>query len=385
MRLMQICFSPIVNNAGGVGKVYCNMSNYFCNKYDVINICCDNCDGRPFFYLDEKSKFINLAHITNLKVPVTVKIHNEFVRLFKQLGIGFEYPKEVYIRRKIGDSLYGYLNSEKPDVIICYELRSMVLLKELGYDLKKVIVMFHSSADDILESLSYKQKNILKQVKYVQVLLESDKEKCIKRGIKNVVCINNIVPKIDNVSLINREKTIINVGRLNREQKQQHILIKAFAKIAYKYPEWNVKFFGGLSRPPDYEVKLRKLISAYELENQVFLMGKTTNVLEELKKSSILGFPSAYEGFSLALTEAMACGVSAVGFKSAPSVNELIKDGHNGILCDDGVESFAKALEELVCDEEKRIRYGKNAIEDMYAYSAEIIYNQWEKLLESMI
>lgn len=385
MKLMQVCFSPIIGGAGGVEKVFCNMSNYFCSKYDVINICCDNKEGEPFFFLNNKAKFNNLALNVNLKVPLDVKIWNEFIRLFKQIGLRFEFPREVYVRKQISGALRQCLEDVKPDAVICYELRSMVLLVELGYDLRKIVVMFHSSAEDILMSMSNKQRDILRRVRYVQVLLNSDKEKLIEQGYDNVVCINNIVPEFESISFDCRENTIINIGRLNREQKRQHILIDAFAKIAHKYPDWQVKFFGALSRPRDYETKLKKMIFENQLQNQVFLMGKISDVPNELKKAKILGFPSAYEGFSLALTEAMACGLPSVGFKSAPSVNELIKDGHNGILCDDNVESFAKALEELICDEEKRVRYGKNAIEDMKEYAPDIIYKQWENLIESMM
>ncbi len=385
MKLMQICFSPILNGAGGVEKVYCNMSNYFSDKFDVTNICCDNREGKPFFYLNERATFINLARLADFKVPISIKIWNEIVRLVKQIGIALEFPREVYIRRQVKNVLGKCITKERPDVIICYELRSMVAIEELGYDLSKVIVMFHSSADEIINSLSNKQRNVLKNVKYIQCLLQSDCEKMNREGFENVVCINNIVPRFENIGFDGRDNTIINVGRLNREQKRQHLLIEAFAKIAYKYPQWKVKLFGALSRPADYKIRLEKIIKSKKLENQVFLMGKTSNVPEELRKAAILGFPSAYEGFSLALTEAMASGLPSVGFKSAPSVNELIQNGHNGILCDDNVDSFAKALEELMTDEEKRIKYGTNAQKDMLKYAPEIVYGQWEALIKSMV
>ena len=97
MKLMQICFSPIINGAGGVEKVYCNMSNHFCNMYDVINICCDNKEGNTFFFLDDKAKFINLASNVDLKVPLKIKVLNELVRLLKQIGMRFEFPREVFV------------------------------------------------------------------------------------------------------------------------------------------------------------------------------------------------------------------------------------------------------------------------------------------------
>lgn len=53
MRIMQICFTPIINSAGGVEKVYCNMRNHFCKEHKILDVCCDVIDGKPFYELDE--------------------------------------------------------------------------------------------------------------------------------------------------------------------------------------------------------------------------------------------------------------------------------------------------------------------------------------------
>ena len=105
----------------------------------------------------------------------------------------------------------------------------------------------------------------------------------------------------------------------------------------------------------------------------------------ELKKSSIFAFPSAYEGFPLAMTEAMACGLPVIGFNSTPAVNELIVNGSNGILCDESIDALANALEELIQDESKRILYGKQAKKDMKEYFAEKIYAEWDCLIENVL
>lgn len=61
MKIMQICFTAIVESAGGAEKVYCNMANHFCEKNEVVNICCDNKVGQPFYDVDKSVKFINIA------------------------------------------------------------------------------------------------------------------------------------------------------------------------------------------------------------------------------------------------------------------------------------------------------------------------------------
>ncbi len=100
-----------------------------------------------------------------------------------------------------------------------------------------------------------------------------------------------------------------------------------------------------------------------------------------LCKADIFAFPSAYEGFPLALTEAMSVGLPSVGFRNADGVNELIHHNVNGILCNDGVENFARGLSILMDSRELRKKLGNKAKEDMKQYKPNRIWDTWEKLI----
>ena len=82
-----------------------------------------------------------------------------------------------------------------------------------------------------------------------------------------------------------------------------------------------------------YYAELEHLIKSNGLQDKVFLKGRTSNVPEVLRKSDIFAFPSFWEGFGLALAEGLSAGLPAVGFKTCPGVNELIKHGESGYLC----------------------------------------------------
>ena len=130
---------------------------------------------------------------------------------------------------------------------------------------------------------------------------------------------------------------ILFVGRLSKNHKRPHLLIEAFAGLADEFPNWNVELWGAEDGKAYYK-ELQLLIKKHHLENRVFLKGPTNDVPSVLQQGDIFAFPSAYEGFGLALGEAMSMGLPAVGYKSCSAVNELIKDGENGYLCDDGAE-----------------------------------------------
>lgn len=113
----------------------------------------------------------------------------------------------------------------------------------------------------------------------------------------------------------------------------------------------------------------------------MILAGTTSKVTEELLKASIFVFPSAYEGFPLAMTEAMSAGLPVIAFKNTPAVNELIIDGKTGFLSEYNTDAFATCLEKMMNDEAMRLEMGAKAIDSIKAYSADTIYGKWDSVL----
>ena len=127
------------------------------------------------------------------------------------------------------------------------------------------------------------------------------------------------------------------------------------------------------------------MIQKAGLKERILLKGVTDDIPSKLLNADILAFPSAFEGFSLALGEGMSIGLPAIGFKSAPSVNEIIIDGQTGILSDDGADAFAEALERLMRDKDLRVRMGKAAKEEMAEFAPEKIWDKWEELMNNVV
>ena len=197
-------------------------------------------------------------------------------------------------------------------------------------------------------------------------------------------CPWNNLPRHRNPDTPNRSSnTIINVGRISSE-KRQTLLIEAFALVKDKFPTWKLELWGETHCDTKYTVTVKSVIKKNGLEDCVRLCGATDNVPLQLKNASIFAFPSEFEGWGLALTEALSMGLPAIGCKECPAVNTLIRDGENGLLCDDTPESLAEALSKLMSDESLRIRFGNVAQKDMKAYAPERVWDQWENLLRSL-
>jgi glycosyltransferase involved in cell wall biosynthesis len=81
------------------------------------------------------------------------------------------------------------------------------------------------------------------------------------------------------------------------------------------------------------------------------------------QSSDIFVTASPNETFGLAILEAMACGLPAVG-PDTGGVGELIRNGFNGFsIAQQNIEAYADALKRLVDDPELRKHFGKNAAE----------------------
>ena len=172
---------------------------------------------------------------------------------------------------------------------------------------------------------------------------------------------------------------ILNVGRLSY-QKNQIFLLKAFSKIAAVYPDWVLTLVGeGESRS-----SLELLITRYNLSDQVELVGSVKDVDYWYERSSIFAFPSLWEGFPNALTEAMSHSLPVVGFSCTDGVNELIIDNYNGLLSSSSVTEFSYCIQELILSPQKRTLMGLNARESIKKYAPVSIYRSWEKVFSHL-
>lgn len=127
---------------------------------------------------------------------------------------------------------------------------------------------------------------------------------------------------------LHEKHEIVSVGRLE-PQKNQKLLIDAFALIANDVPEYQLTIYGEGS----LRKELEEYIKAKGLQERVFLPGNKNNIQEHIKDASLFVLSSDYEGIPNALIEAMAIGLPCVSSDCSPGgARELIEDGVNGLI-----------------------------------------------------
>lgn len=384
MKVMLADFHKFIGYSGGIENVFAKMASALSERgYDVIAVFADEKrEGEPFFTVPESVKLLNLYHLPGekaVKPSGLTKALREVIRPFSRAAARNRNYRLLYQAKA---QLSRLLEKEKPDVIVSFrEPTGRLLLDGVGTKIP-VISMLHNDPDEIFRGSPAEERKALEKSAAIQVLLPSFISKAKKYlHYDHFIAIPNAVnaPHVTADHLAKKDKyTITCVGRLTGRTKRQHLLIEAFARLSKDHPDWQVKLWGDTYDKP-YVASLRSKIKKYGLEKQVFLCGTTKDMDAVWKETDIFAFPSHHEGFPLALSEALSCGIPAVGYRSCPAVNELIQSGGTGLLVEEGASALAEGLKKLMESPVLRERFGKNAQMAAEMYRPEIVWGKWEE------
>lgn len=366
---MKILFAiKNMNNAkGGAERVLSFVVNGLASKgYDVTLLTFDKRGTDSFYHLDSAVKRISLG----------IR-HSE-----KRAGLIETLARMKAIRRIV--------QVRKPDIIIPF-MHSMFIpmaFSLLGVKCPVIasehIVPMHYKSRKIEFILLIVSSFFVRKVTVLSAAVKKLYPYFVRR--KMVVMPNPVYihpEKIEEGEFDPTRKIILNVGRLS-DQKDQKTLIKSFAKLADKYPDWDVRIAG----EGENKDLLEGLIEEHKLTTRVHLIGTTNHIAKEYKMAQIFAMPSEYESFGLVTAEAMSFGVPAVGFAECSGTNEIIEHEKNGLLVrrdKDYIDNFSQALERLMKDNDLRHKMGQQAKKDIVQYQPTLIVDRWETLILDVI
>lgn len=389
MNILLANLTKMVDDSGGMAKVTCNFADEMKKRGHQVSLVYSDVQTGKFYYpINPEIPLYDIRHYKGQSIayPWYLKVKREFYRTFdkqKARTVNDDFAASFLL-----DNLQDVLGAVNPDVIVSFQpAASKMLLCDLKTKIP-VVTMSHGPTSDYFTIYPKDELPALEKSAVCQVLLPSF-ERPLHEHLKNVktVVIGNAIPQYNEQADLTAKKDhykIIFVGRLAKGHKRPHLLIEAFAGLAKDFPNWTVELWGAVDGKAYYK-ELQMLIRKHGLGNQVFLKGTTDNVPAVLKDGDVFAITSAYEGFGLSLGEAMSMGLPAVGYRSCSAVNELIQDGENGYLCEEGAEPLAQSLKKLMENVRLRVKFGKNARSEMEKYKPASIYNQWEAVLSNSL
>lgn len=141
---------------------------------------------------------------------------------------------------------------------------------------------------------------------------------------------------------------------------------EAAVEIARRLKEAGIDFELNVIGSGPMEDQVKRMITEYELEDRVHLLGsmKPELVRQYMEKHQIFLFTSDYnEGWGAVLNEAMNSGCAVVASHACGSVPFMVKAGENGYIYHSGdMEQLFALTKSLLEDPELCVRMGKQAV-----------------------
>ncbi len=166
-------------------------------------------------------------------------------------------------------------------------------------------------------------------------------------------------------------------------QKQPLALIEAFAQASHIIPNARLLMVG------DGELKSQSeaLVEKLALQDRILMQPFRQDVPDLLAAADIFALPSLWEGFPLALLEAMSMGKTVIA-TNVDGNPEMIQDGYNGLLIDSQNlhQELAQGLVRLCQDDVLRRTLSANAIASIYnQYNVSTLVQKNEAVYERLM
>lgn len=351
---------------GGAEQVATTLIEALVDRYDEISLINMSHVERDYFQLPDKLKHIHL----NLERSATTYL-DTLLNVSKRIR---------HVRHAI--------QTEKPDLIISFTDRTNVITLLAIRNLNiPVIVSVHTHPFQNGVGLRMLCRGLYPHADLVHYVshgvasaysyIASEKQTIIYNPISNIGQLDKAQPAY----LDPKSNHIISLGRLAPE-KGFDLLITAFAKFHTDFPNWKLTIFGeGNERP-----SLESLIFDLGLNDTVTLPGSIKDPFSALKAADIFVQSSHREGFSVALLEAMACGLPCIVTDHTGNPREVITSDENGIIIPlKNISALSTTLKNLLLSEHDRLRLGNAAKQVRYTFTPEKIARQWQIAIDRIL
>lgn len=279
-------------------------------------------------------------------------------------------PYDCSVLKKLPRFLEGMLKTENTPLIVHPHLTPCQIFVPICLKIARVNASLFTTEHSTSNRRSNKfWGNIFDGL----LFLPYDRVVCVSKAVRNSLRGRNVVNKgkllvIENGIEIEKFKfrtreykkgeriVIVSVGRLEQMKNYDNAIR---ACLLNKELNFEYRLFGRGKE----EKMLKALIEEMGLSEKVKLMGFSSDIVQDLKGADIFLMPSLWEGFGLAVLEAMAIGLPVVSSNVAGLRGLVGEHGKSGFLLDpNDIQGIADSLCGLILDASLRRKMGINAM-----------------------
>lgn len=370
---MKIVYcTPSLYIPGGVERVLTTKANYLADVagYDIYIVLTDGKGKAPYYPLSSKIKVINLD-----------------INFEELWGLSFIKKGIVYLKKQriFKKQLSQVLCNLKPDITVSLLRREINFLCDIKDGSRKVGEMhinrqnyrnFEAGDTNFIKRFfeKYWMHSLVRQLKRLdRFVVLSNEDKGNWQEIDHVTVIPNPLPPMEISQISTTEsKRVIAVGRYVY-QKGFDLLVEAWETVVGRHPDWHLYIYGRGDK------------NSYRQVSNCHYEEAVENINDKYAESSIFVLSSRFEGFGMVIIEAMSCGVPAVSFACPCGPKDIITDGKDGFLVENGnTQQLAERICYLIEHAEERKEMGEHAVETAKRYSINEIGKQWVSLFGSL-
>ncbi|MBK8981155.1 MAG: glycosyltransferase family 4 protein [Ignavibacteria bacterium] len=167
------------------------------------------------------------------------------------------------------------------------------------------------------------------------------------------------------------------IGNISRFdfQKNQRYIIRNCAELLKKHPRLKILLAG----EGKYLDECKKIAEGLEGKDRIIFPGSITNTEDHYSLFDVYVFPTLWEGLSISMIEAMACGRCIVA-SDIPSNKELIVDGVSGYLFNINDRNvFKEKIDNVINRKDIRDKLSDNAFRSSKIFSEKIMTEKTEE------
>lgn len=358
MKIMTVGY---LHGAGGAERQIILLSNQLAQRGHEVTLCVLAENHSPY-KIDDRVKIVDFSNVEN-------NTGSSLGKILKRLHAFGKVVKHVK-----PDAIINYnLQSAYFCLTLCKRQRGKVIYSERGdpYDAE-----YSGLLGKIRDITVKKMDGLVFQSEGARDFFPED----VRR--KSIVIHNSVnVPQEKYPIPVEREKRIVNVGRLH-PQKNQKLLIEAFAQVSKAFPDYVLEIYGD----GELHDELQRQIDEMGLSGRAFIHPSRKDLWDCIHKASLFVLSSDFEGMPNALMEAMALGLPCVSTDCRPGgARSLIENGVNGFIVPVGdVASLSWAMSQCLSKKDVSERIAINARKIVETHSEEVVFDKWEEFLRQL-
>ncbi|RFP66719.1 glycosyltransferase [Hymenobacter lapidiphilus] len=396
---------------GGAQRVFHDHSVELA-KYYVVTEAVFNLDGGDMYPSGNEVRSLEVAGGGS---PLD-KIRNFGRRIGRLRALKRRLHTDVCVSHLEGADYVNLLSKGPEKVVLCIHgsklhdgnitglvgwLRKKVLMPGLYNRADKIVTVSRDINPELIEGFGVKPEKLVTINNFFEVAQIEEKSR------------EPLTPQEQ--AVYDSAPVLVTSGRLTI-QKNQAPLLDSLAALIKRRPA-KLVFVGDGELRDDLTRHARQLgLRVYEAwsgellttEFDVYFLGLQQNPFKYIRPASLFVFPSAWEGFPMALGEAMICGVPAVTTDCPTGPREILAPSTTtpstairaaeraefgmlmpmlnqpaSLAADQQV--WTETLDQLLGDAAERERLGKLASQRMQDFTREKIFRQWVAVLEDVL